>query len=199
MSFEESIIVPLSVYTRCKFIKGNEQMDLLQDSSLPTDTKMKLYHQAQSRKRLHERTDSPLPTSTYGEHIILQLPVVDRSNAKAILEIFKKNPSLLSWTDKDELIIGGDLVQGSNLVRIFQFLTNNFTMTTEDDIPIGSSLLYKTLMSLGVPDRRIRQRPPTRKMSGRKKPVISHPLRRASAIKPVRRKERYSNWTTYDG
>ena len=165
MSFEESVIIPLSVYKRCQLIKGNEQMDLLQDSSLPTDTKMKLYHQAQSRKRLHVQTDSPLPTSTYGEHIILQLPVADRANAKAILEIFKQNPSLLSWTDKDELIIGGDLVPGSNLVRIFQFLTNNFTVTSDDDIPIGSSLLYKTLMSLGVPDRWIRQRPPTRKTS----------------------------------
>ena len=148
MSFEESIIISLSVYKRCQLIKGNEQMDLLQDSSLPTDTKIKLYHQAQSQKRLHVRMDNPVPTSTYGEHIILQLPVADRTNAKAILDIFKQNPSLLSWSDKDELIIGGDLIPGSNLVRIFQFLTNNFTMTSEDDIPIGSSLLYKTLMSI---------------------------------------------------
>ena len=46
MSFEESEIIPLSVYKRCQLIKGNEQMDLLQDSSLSTDTKMKLYHKA---------------------------------------------------------------------------------------------------------------------------------------------------------
>ena len=146
MSFEESVIIPLSVYKRCQLIKGNEQMDLLQDSSLPTDTKMKLYIKLKVEKGCMCGWIALFLPLTYGEHIILQLPVTDRANAKAILEIFKHNPSLLSWTDKDELIIGGDLVPGSNLVRIFQFLTNNFNVTSEDDIPIGSSLLYKMLM-----------------------------------------------------
>ena len=168
MSFEESVIIPLGVYKRCQLLRGNEMMDILEDTSMPSDRKMKLYYQAQSRqrrKKIMEKLpeNEAIPShSTFGDHIVFQLPVADRPNAKALLEIFKHNPSLLSWNEKNELIVGGDLIPGSNIVHIFQFLTKNLPVTRDEDIPPGSNELYNTLLSVGVPKKWIRQRPPRR-------------------------------------
>ena len=124
-------------------------MDILEDTSMPSDREMKLYYQAQSRQRRKKITEklpeneAILSHSTFGDHIVFQLPIADRPNAKA----------LLSWNEKNELIVGGDLIPGSNIVHIFQFLTKNLPVTRDEDIPPGSNELYNMLLSVGVPKK----------------------------------------------
>ena len=178
MNFEESIIIPLKLYQKCKLDKHDEMINLLTDDTIPTDSKMKLFHQAQTRK--HHRgkvgkvsslspSNKNANSSDYGDHIIMSLPVADRPHIKAILDFFQNHPSALSWNDKNEVIVGGSVVHGSNIVDIFRFFAKTLPITRSDDEPTGSRLVYETLLSLGVPSTWIKRKPVSKSTSRRRR------------------------------
>lgn len=168
MSFEESIIIPLEIYKRCRLENGNKLVDILMDKTATTDRKMKLYHQAQTREKYNKLTakfppKQPLPSTTvsFGDHIILQLPLEDRPNARAILGTFKENPSVLSWNVDQEVLVNGHVLPNSNIVDIFQYFTKNLPVTSGKDVPVGAREVFETLLALNVPGKWIKQKPPS--------------------------------------
>lgn len=223
MSFEESIIIPLDIYKRCRLEDGNKLVDILMDTTLSKDRKMKLYHQAQTRET-HNRLSAkfppqqPLPSATvsFGDHIVLELPLEDRPNAKAILEIFKENPSVLSWNVNQEALVNGHVVPNSNIVRIFQYFTKNLPVTSGKDVPIGAREVFETLLALNVPGRWIKQKPPSQtlrrphhqtyqpeeEVTSPRSPSVLTPSKKKPRSTKKRRKRRIEEvdelpWTSY--
>ena len=178
MSFEESIIIPLSVYKRCRMDRVDERTNVLADESLPTDAKMKLYQQEQTRERLRKKykasrhprpssppssSSTPLPPSSFGEHIVVSLPIADRPQVKAILDFFKDHPSVLSWNNNNEVLLGGKLLPGSDIVDVFRYFSGNLPVTMSADEPIGIRDIYDALISLGLPQKWIKKKPPAKR------------------------------------
>ena len=176
MSFEESVIVPLSFYKK-HLIPASQPKDTLMDGSLATDSKMKLYNQEFTRKKYNEvkrpvvnPTDtSPLPSTSFGERILLQLPSEDRPNVSALLNVIREHPTVVSWNDLDEVIVRGKVIPLSNIARIFQFFTRNLPVSSDEDVPLGASDVYQELLSLNVPKQWFKKRPPTRAPSRSRK------------------------------
>lgn len=169
MSFQESVIIPLELYKRCRLEDGHKLVDILMDNTLSKDRKMKLYHQEQTREKHNNLTakfpdQQPLPSTTvsFGDHILLQLPPEDRPNARAILETFKENSSVLSWNVNQEVLVNGHVIPGSNIVHIFQYFTRNLPVTSSKDVPVGAREVFEMLLALNVPAKWIKQKPPSR-------------------------------------
>ena len=56
MAFEQSIIIPLDMFKKCQFASDSKTEEILLDTSLPTDVKMKLYNQ---EKAFEKKAPSP--------------------------------------------------------------------------------------------------------------------------------------------
>ena len=68
-------------------------------------------------------------------------------------------------------------------------------MIRDEDIPPGSNELYNTLLSVGVPQKRIRQRPPRCTQHWRR---VSPESQEASEIGKRRKKSEKPIWKSYD-
>ena len=147
-------------------------LDILTDISKPTDSKMKLYNQELTRKRYNtvrtqvrsNPTTTAIPSND-GDHIVNQLPLVDRPNARAILNTFKQNQTILNWNDRGEVIVDERVIPGSDISRIFQYFTNNLPIGKHKDLPLGTGEVYDALMSLDVPKEWFKKRPRTKRSS----------------------------------
>ncbi len=163
MNFQESIIIPLELY---KLYKKNstlddKSVDILMDTSLPDDTKLKLLSQARnlgsfqrdSRKDILAKDDSE-----DFSYLLTNFPSEDRSVVKEILDKFKKHSSELSWSKKDQSVtVDGENVIGSNIVRILQYLRDN--LPAASGTPYGTEEVYRKLTKLKIPKSWIKRKP----------------------------------------
>ncbi len=160
MTFEKSVIIPFDLYQRCRLDKADRSLEILTDETLPSDRKLKLYNQA----TLMKNTTPPTTTvdsssSLVGDHILHNIPDKDKPNVRAILDIFKSNPSELSWTDNLELMLDEKTVPDSNLINVLLYFTKNLPVTRRGDVPNGAEELYEKLIGLDMPPSWVKVKP----------------------------------------
>lgn len=163
MTFEESIIIPLSIFKKCKFDDTQMQKDqtaastanILNDENLSADEKMKLYRQ---EKLLHRqptvRTNTTAHTDDASEtHIIKSVGSKYQPYVKSILDFIKRNEHEVAWDKKTlEIILNGKSFPDSDISKAIQIFMKNAVITQEEkDIPTGTRQLYRKLIDLGLP------------------------------------------------
>lgn len=208
MTFEKSIIIPFDLYQQCRLDKTDRTLDILLDDTLPSDTKLKLYNQAALTKKSDTATTT-VPTTTslpFGDHILHNIPDKDKPNVRAILEIFKTNPSELGWTDNLELTLDSETVSGSNLINVLLYFTKNLPVTKDNDIPLGAKELYDKLVSLNMPvswvklkpvrpKKRVQRQKPTYTPSD-ETPLTQKPKRKRRKLVPRSNSDALITWST---
>jgi hypothetical protein len=162
-SFAESIIIPLSLYEKCKFAvekkPTNKTEEILEDPLLPNDIKMKLLSQEKgSRKTTTTTLPPPSPPksdekekgeSLIERHIISTTEKRNHPFVKSILEIISRHREEIRWDDQFELNIDGQIYANSNIIDIFRFLMKKKSTTPA---PIGAwELKDKLISALGIP------------------------------------------------
>jgi hypothetical protein len=221
MSFKESIIIPLSLWERCKSssilpettpsVAENKKntlhvesspIDILKNPNLSADVKVAMYHRAKKRQKTTAGNISANQLATSGsqqiprnvsekpnpllntDHILNNLAEKERPFAGSILAIIRKYPDQLTWNNNGEIIIDGKTMPGTDIVKLFQYITKTLVITRQIDVPFGSEAFYKKLLDIGVPESWIRIRLPKR-FSVRKKTIG-----KKVAGTPARKKQR---------
>jgi hypothetical protein len=162
MSYQEAIIIPLSLFKECKLSdkKPDELASLLDNKSMPPDKKMKLYHELQ-RKRRHtspkpeqkhlQPRDNVLEPPSEEKYITKEISVEEQPYVASILANIRPFKNEISW-DKDlQVEIDSKPMIGSNIVSLLQWVTNNVIVTRHSDIPIGALEFHDKLIKLGIP------------------------------------------------
>ena len=129
MSFEQSIIIPVSLFKQCKLEEilnesnnANSLPAPVLNSNLPSDKKMKLYEHRKILQKSHLGTLMTSPSMLDTETIASHIPVSVRPYAVSILEFMKKHSNIVSWDDEFRLKIHGKTYQNSNIKKIIQYL-----------------------------------------------------------------------------
>jgi len=161
-SFERSVLIPYAVYQRCRVDK-DEDVDILLDKTIPSDKKLKLYHQS----ILQSKTPPPPPPAASSravddtlDYILHNIPDKDKPQARAILDIIKANPFEVNWSNNAELVLDNNIVPGSNLINLLLYFTKNLPITRGGDVPVGTRELYRKLLTLGMPASWVKAKPP---------------------------------------
>ena len=167
MNYEEAVIIPMDVFTKCNFTSAEKKPavktsdEIINDAALPSDIKVKLFNQ---KKKL---TKIPLPEPQVvkiqkevqqfpSEDIIInQFPIKTRPVVYLLLKYIKDSGGVLSWTDDLEIRIGGKKIQDSNIVQLLKFVTNNLIVTSPKDVPVGAEDFVNALQDIGVPKQYI--------------------------------------------
>ena len=206
MTFEQSIIIPLELYQKCRLDEADRSLDILLDNTMPADKKLKLYNQSTLMKRTDEIPDIRETSVMIGDHILHNIPDKDRPVARAILDIFRAHPSELGWSDNGEVIINGATIANSSLINILLYFTKNLPVTSQIDVPLGSKQLYEKLISLDMPSSWVKRKPaaaPRVRRSRTLPPILSaepvNPVEESSTEKtrkqPSRKKRRLAKDT----
>lgn len=170
MSYKEAIIIPLDVFKKCNFSKEDMSQsdtenklstptDILQNKTLPSDVKIKLYKQKKKlqKKREPEPQVVTVKSSTPdkakpSENIILnEFPMATRPLVYMIMKYMKESTGILSWNNNLELVNEGTAIQDSNIIDLLKFVTNSLTITSNKDVPVGATEFVKGLEKIGVP------------------------------------------------
>lgn len=171
MTFEQSIIIPLELYQKCRLDEADHSLDILLDNTMPADKKLKLYNQSTLTKRTDEIPNIHNTSVMVGDHILHNIPDKDRPVARAILDVFRAHPSELGWTDNGEVIINSDTIPNSNLINILLYFTKNLPVTSQIDVPLGARQLYEKLISLDMPSSWVKRKPVAAPRLGRSSTV----------------------------
>lgn len=171
MTFEQSIIIPLELYQKCRLDEADSSLDILLDNTMPADKKLKLYNQSTLTKRTDEIPNIRDTSVMVGDHILHNIPDKDRPVARAILDVFRAHPSELGWTDNGEVIINSDTIPNSSLINILLYFTKNLPVTSQIDVPLGARRLYEKLISLDMPSSWVKRKPVAAPRLGRSSTV----------------------------
>lgn len=160
-SFERSVLIPYAVYQRCRADK-DEDVDILLDKTIPSDKKLKLYHQSilQSKPPPPPPPSSASSRAVVDDYILHNIPDKDKPQVRAILDIIKANPFEVNWSNNAELVLDNNIVPGSNLINLLLYFTKNLPITRGGDVPVGTRELYQKLLTLGMPASWVKAKPP---------------------------------------
>lgn len=215
-TFEHSIIIPLEEYSKCEELlklqnnspSTQEPTQILLNTTLPKDAKLKLYHQQklEQKNKGRKRTRSPPSPKPLTHEMGIQpdevpqlssaaqtdptIPHIspddhfqksDRAKVEKILNKIASHWHELSWNDNYEIIVDGKLFEGSNVVEILKYLMRAKIVTKSTDIPVSVLEFYTKCIQIGIPQSLFVFNPPLRIA---KKKGIRTPLRPTSS--PVR-------------
>ena len=130
MSFQEAVIIPMSLFQKCNFDKTERESKSseLLSSNLKTPVKMKLFeHERLMEKRKRELLPHSLIYEKTGEDWLIHgIPEKFRPYGKSILEFIKSHPDELGYDNSNyEIRINGDFITNSNLTKITKILSNS--------------------------------------------------------------------------
>ena len=184
MSFQEAVIIPMSLFQKCNFDKTKKESKSseLLTSNLQTPIKMKLFeHERVMEKRKRELLPhSPIYEKTDEDWLIQGISEKFRPYAKSILEFIKLHPDELGYDNSNyEIRINDDFIRNSNLGKILQFLMKSAIVTREEDIPLGTYSLLTKLYDLGMPKTWVK---------------VKILVRRSSRIPPKTVEQQWLNW-----
>lgn len=157
MSYHKAVIVPASIFERCKFDTGTN--DILFDNTLPTDVKLKLYNQNKllnldgKKKQKTTSNDQTL----YVEKFISTIHPSVRPFAKSILDKLQNNLDI-SWSPDGEITIESETYYGSNITEILKYILNLLVITNDNDIPHGATPFLQFLQKINIPQEWIKLR-----------------------------------------
>lgn len=133
-----------------------EMMKILQDKSIADDAKMIKYQQVLQRYQsavhekekpfqleIREQVSEPDPLT---DDIVETIPPKWRKQAALLLQYTRKNPHM-KWSEKGELVIGGNKIIGSNIID----LINDFSRSRKSEPAIGAEIFLEKLLSDNVP------------------------------------------------
>lgn len=178
-SYHESILIPLSKYNELgkqlnplskqvtEVVANNDQQKLLDDTTIPDDTKMKLY--TQNKHLMHSlktnqkpQLDEPIKVITVNEDpindfniedVVGNLNQNDAPFVRAILLQIQKFPNVIYWNSKYELIINGEYFPGSDLFTLLKYVLGNLVITSSNDVPLAAYDFIVALKEIGVPNK----------------------------------------------
>ena len=157
-SYQESVIIPLELY---RTLTNEKNVELKAD--LPSSVNVKLYQQEHLGK-VH-RVPDPLvklgETEALPDAIIIDsVKTVDKPTVKSILDKIQQFKNIVSWNKNLEIILNGNVIPDTNIVKIMQYLMKSRVVTSERDIPRGASQFYEALIEqLEIPKSWIKQKP----------------------------------------
>ena len=172
MSFKESVILPYSLFKKCQFAPPEklEHENILRDSTLPSDLKMKLYSQSKalSTKPTPEPEKKKADYRDENAYILQLMPEKDQPFISSILTKIAARKDEIHWNTELELNIDGKPYPGSNIIELLKFVVKNLIITSDIDVPIGAKDFVNKLYDIGVPKTWIKVSFP-RRMPKRKK------------------------------
>lgn len=186
MAYKEAVIIPYTLFKQYEhlFVKPNHNIPSLHskedDFKLMQQEKLlnKHYNIVQTSENLTKEELNPR------KQFILSLIKKDQQPLlKSIFEIIDKHPQEIRWNKKLEVIIENEHMLGTDVAEIFKFLTKTSIITREQDIPVGSILVFQKLLQIGVPtgwiahkERPTRKAPTIKKTKNPKQPNLNHPI-----------------------
>jgi len=176
-TFQESILVPLSLWKDCKFdanTSKNMANKILENKALPSDVKMRLIAQEKGfNGKQHVEEEKKKSTDSSEPHVFSQAPARAVSpmlnghgakmsisdivsemppdvqpNVNSILEKVALFPEQISWNHNQEVTIDKLLIPKSNITDILGYLMGTKSYTS---VPVGTKLTRKKLVEIGVP------------------------------------------------
>ena len=179
MTFQESIIIPLSLFKKCQIeetIRANigTSEQILQNPTLHSAEKIKLYNQAKllEQKNRADAVISPEVSRRVSENetdtFLHGIPEKYKPYGKSIVEFIRKHPNEVGWDELHRIRVKGFVIPDSNLGESLKHFMKNTVVTKDSDIPPGTQMLQETLFDLGIPKSWFPVKYPTR--TGRKRP-----------------------------
>ena len=176
-SFKEAVIIPLSLFNKCKFGDTQEgileglppdvQMKLLQHDrllnpkgnfkgSIPRPFEIKVIEDGEKKTKMIESSKTPL-----NEEVIKgAVSDINKPFVQSILEVIKPRPNEISWNDKFEIILNGRLLPETNIIDLIQFFMKETVVTNDNrDVPLNAFEIYEKLLELGIPKTWIKRKP----------------------------------------
>ena len=185
MSFREAILMPMSLFKKCRIEeqlnienKNSTPSDILDDQRLYPSDKIKLYNQERIMKQNTDKQDSA--TNQYTTmpleetELLRNITEKNKPYAKSILDFMRQFPDELGWDRYGRIRIGSHIIPNSDLSLTLQYFTNNAIITNSTHIPPGSLELETKLIDVGVPKSWIIVKRPISRNTRAKKQKASH-------------------------
>ncbi len=130
---------------------------------LPSSVRVKLYQQHHLGK-VQPVTDSLINSAekdTLPEALIIDsVKTVDKPTVKSILDKIRESKNAVSWTKNFEIVLNGNVIPNTNIVKIMQYLMKSKVVTNEKDVPTATSEFYQALIDqVNIPKAWIKQKP----------------------------------------
>lgn len=223
MSFKEAAVLPIELVKYCnlkhkpkkqetsKVVKKIKQKykSIREKEKIPVDVHMKMLRQ---KKHLQTQKTVPLekpkpntiivpikPKDPNLNELIKDIRIEHQPYARSILLKMMENKDILHWDEYNRLVVNNRPIPDTNIKQLLKFITKSMTITSEGDIPTGSSLFKKKLDDIGVPPSwmklpiRSRELPPT--------PFSPTPLPQSTPRRrlpvPVRREDLFDSPSTW--
>ena len=180
MSFKESIIIPLDMFSKCKFSPEEEEDEAakLLNTDIPSDIKMKLH--SQKKKRIKSTNSDEKSRYEDVDFIVQILPEKSQPFARSILKKISDHKDEISWNENLELVLNGLPLADTNIIELFKLISKNAIITKRsEDVPKGAHQFVGKLLEIGVPRSWIMARL-TRDLPSRRKRVTRGQRRRNS-------------------
>ena len=173
MTFQESIIIPLSLFKKCQIeetIRANigTSEQILHNPTLHFAEKIKLYNQAKllEQKNRADAVISPEVSRRVSENetdtFLHGIPEKYKPYGKSIVEFIRKHPNEVGWDELQRIRVKGFVIPDSNLGESLKHFMKNTVVTKDSDIPPGTQILQETLFDLGIPKSWFPVKYPTR-------------------------------------
>lgn len=162
--FSECIIIPLAMFEQCNFrqeaktsstVAHAPTSSILYNQTLPSDLKMKLYHQ---EKRLKQssvtkpgHTTAPRVPAADVDSILQEISAANHSKASTILAKMLQQKNLISWNEKLEVTINGIHYPNSNIIELLRYVLGDKIPGSLDDVPLAASIFRIAIKELKVP------------------------------------------------
>ena len=163
-SYKESVIIPLSLFQRCKLLDTEENVL----ESLHPDHKLKLIQQERLQKIKPREPAIEQDLFPHENNVIESVGVKDVPFVHAIIDLLKPKSDEIHWNKNYELILDDKVIPGTHVIDLFQFIMKNKIITKASDIPLHGLPFYYKLQTLGVPESWIKVSFP--RVSSRKRP-----------------------------
>jgi len=200
-SFQEAVIVPLSLWKECKFDSDTDNTivsKILEDETIPSDVKLKLVAQEDKYQEPSKSRGPPTPPPSPPSvpktqpikasisEIVSEIKQQFQPNVRSILEKINLFPDQIFWDDKLRITIDGKLFPNSNIIKILNFLMKSPSsiVTNNKDIPEGAWETREKLLQIGTPPSWI----------------LNNPIRKSNREKKKKKPLKGSgrtNWITY--
>ena len=147
MSFKESIIIPLDMFSKCKFPteEGEDEAVKVLNDDIPSDLKMKLH--SQKKKRSKKSSSDEKQRYEDVDFIVQILPEKSQPFAQSILKKISDHKDEISWNEDLELVLDGRPLADTNIIELFKLISKNLIITKQsEDVPKGAHQFVDKLL-----------------------------------------------------
>jgi len=139
-----------------------EMMEILNNSSLSAERKLALYQQLfhrygtidrqneleQIEQKKHQDNQTSVNTNKSLQNVLKYIPKAKQNKAKILIDHLEANP-VFDWSDKHELIVGGQTIKNSNLIDLISDVIKDKGTTVQG--PPGMTRFMSALAKSNIP------------------------------------------------